>query len=230
MLGDEVDLQFILTNFAPNIRKRFDCDTAIILGTTLLYSIFCIDDSTNNVPFTISSRVRNAFSQIEFDTARVVKRVPAVCTRNEGEIYIDDSISDEQLQAQDNQGTNFTNINRSPGNLTDRPLRDQLRAMQSQLQSVKYTIQVVEKKIEANHLNELRCLSSVSANMKRFAAALARPILATTAIVTSTANLTSCPRTLHDLWDEYTVGIGGAKPTKDYTAQERGKCKYKYYR
>ena len=99
MLGDELDLQFILTNVAPNIRKRLDCDTAIILGAALLYSIFCIDDSTNNVSFTISSRVRNAFSQIGFDTARVVKKVPVVCTRNEGEIYIDNIIPDEQLQA-----------------------------------------------------------------------------------------------------------------------------------
>ena len=95
---------------------------------------------------------------------------------------------------------------------------------------MKCTIHEIEKKIEANHLNEIRCLRSVSANMKRFAAAPARPIIATTAIVTSTANLTSCPRTLHDLWDEYIVGIGGAKPAKDYTAQERGKFKYKYYR
>jgi len=38
------------------------------------------------------------------------------------------------------------------------------------------------------------------------------------------------PRTLHDLWTEWTHGIGGLKPAKDFTREERGrdrtKCKY----
>ena len=44
------------------------------------------------------------------------------------------------------------------------------------------------------------------------------------------ADLTSCPRTLADLWQEYTVGIGGRKPAKDFTPSERGAVKYKYCR
>ena len=38
------------------------------------------------------------------------------------------------------------------------------------------------------------------------------------------------PKTLHDLWTEYQHGVGGMKPAKDFTAEERGKCKHKYCR
>ena len=84
--------------------------------------------------------------------------------------------------------------------------------------------------MEDNHQHETRTVRSISANIKRFSAAPARPVLAITpARANDLANLTACPRTLYDLWDEYTVGIGGSKPAKDFTAQERGRCKYKYY-
>ena len=36
------------------------------------------------------------------------------------------------------------------------------------------------------------------------------------------ATLSSIPKTLHDLWDEYQVGIGGRKASKDFTFHERG--------
>ena len=44
------------------------------------------------------------------------------------------------------------------------------------------------------------------------------------------AKLTKCPKTLHDLWKEFEFGFSGLKPAKDWTAAERGRDKYKYYR
>ncbi|KAL3804094.1 hypothetical protein ACHAWO_009777 [Cyclotella atomus] len=44
------------------------------------------------------------------------------------------------------------------------------------------------------------------------------------------ARLSKCPRTLHDLWGEYELGLGGFKAAKLFTARERGKEKCKYYR
>jgi len=38
------------------------------------------------------------------------------------------------------------------------------------------------------------------------------------------------PKCLHTLWVEYTHGIGGNKPAKDFTSVEKGKCKQKYRR
>ena len=44
------------------------------------------------------------------------------------------------------------------------------------------------------------------------------------------ADLSTCPRTLPDLWQEYTMGIGGRKPARDFTTSERGAVKFKYCR
>ena len=38
------------------------------------------------------------------------------------------------------------------------------------------------------------------------------------------------PKSLADLWSEYTHGIGGRKPARDFTPSERGRCKFKYSR
>ena len=44
------------------------------------------------------------------------------------------------------------------------------------------------------------------------------------------ARLSKCPRDLYCLWKEYEFGLDGKKPAKDYTAVERGQCKYAYSR
>ncbi|KAL3772964.1 hypothetical protein ACHAWO_008694 [Cyclotella atomus] len=44
------------------------------------------------------------------------------------------------------------------------------------------------------------------------------------------ARLSKCPRTLHDLWGEYELGLGGFKAAKLFTARERGNAKCKYRR
>ena len=46
------------------------------------------------------------------------------------------------------------------------------------------------------------------------------------------ATLFPRPRTLQELWTEWMVGIGGRKPAKDFTTQERNHrlVKQKYYR
>jgi hypothetical protein len=44
------------------------------------------------------------------------------------------------------------------------------------------------------------------------------------------AGLSPNPRTLYLLGDEYMNGVGGRKPAKDFTRQERGRVKFKYHR
>jgi len=44
------------------------------------------------------------------------------------------------------------------------------------------------------------------------------------------ATLSKQPRTLYDLWAEYTVGLGGRKPAMHFTSQERTKVKSIYCR
>ena len=44
------------------------------------------------------------------------------------------------------------------------------------------------------------------------------------------AELSPTPRTLYILWQEYQEGIGGRKPARLFTREERGKVKHKYCR
>ena len=170
MLQNKVTDQFVLTHVVPNIRKKYDDATAVIFGTALLYSIFCVDNDFNT-PASICSRVRNAYRSEEYDVnIPPVRRIPIVCTGHEGEIYIDDVVTVAQLQAQGNEGTATANEasqdNRGPSQgLSDRPLRDQIRAIHSQLHSIKSSIQEIYKRFENNHTNEIRHLQSISSNI-----------------------------------------------------------------
>ena len=47
---------------------------------------------------------------------------------------------------------------------------------------------------------------------------------------TTNATLHPSPRTLQPLWQEYLQGLGGRKAAKDFTREERGRCKFKYSR
>ena len=40
----------------------------------------------------------------------------------------------------------------------------------------------------------------------------------------------NAPRTLYDLWIEWTTGLGGNKAAKDFTSHERGQVRFKYCR
>ena len=76
-----------------------------------------------------------------------------------------------------------------------------------------------------------RHYQSLQANIKRIALSPGKPIgRAEHRHVPQNISLSSNPRTLYDLWDEYAIGLGGRKPAKEYTPSERGKVKYKYTR
>ena len=77
-----------------------------------------------------------------------------------------------------------------------------------------------------------RNYQSLQSNIKRIALSPGKPIgrALPRRLVPQQTSLSSNPRTLYDLWEEYTVGLGGRKPAKEYTPTERGKVTYKYTR
>ena len=214
--------EFILRYVMPSSRQRISEEVSKILGTALLFFIF--EDSTNHIPEDIVTRVRNAYAGVSNDpTQNPVARVPVVCTCHEGEVYIDTIASDEDLNNLTAEGDN--NI----GTLNDRPMRDQVRALQSQLMGVKAQLEDISKLIKEENVAKGRQLQALNANIKRIGLSPARPIRQTIGN-TQSATLSAHPRTLYELWDEYVVGIGGRKPAREFTAKDRGRLKYKYYR
>ena len=151
-----------------------------------------------------------------------------MCTGNDGEVYIDEIAPQTNEQQGTQEGQEGTR-DQHQGTINDRPMRDQLRALQSQLQTVKNQIFEIDKRMQDNQLANTRQLQTINANVKRIGASPGRPIRSTSSAPVSAA-LSPHPRTLYELWDEYTQGIGGRKPAREFNAQERGKVKYKYYR
>ena len=97
------------------------------------------------------------------------------------------------------------------------------------MMSLKGVLEEIDKRVKTNHMKEIRQIQSLNANIKRIAAAPARHIQRTV-VLNTISSLSSWPRTVYELWDEYTVGVGGRKPAREFTAHEQSQLKYKYYR
>ena len=216
--------EFILRYVMPSANRRITKEVCIILGKALLFFIF--EDETNHIPEDISTRVKTAYAGVTVDSSQnPVIRVPIVCTGHEGEVYIDTIATDEDLN-----NLAATNGDNNIGTLNDRPMRDQVRALQSQLMGVKAQLEDITKLIKEENIAKGRQLQALNANIKRIGLSPARPIRLTVGISSQSASLSPHPRNLYELWDEYVIGIRGRKPAREFTSTDRGKLKYKYYR
>ena len=211
--------EFILRYVMPSANRRINKEVCIILGKALLFSIF--EDDENHIPEDISTRVKTAYAGVAVDPSQnPVIRVPIVCTGHEGEVYIDTIAIDEDLN-----NLAAANGDNNIGTLNGRPMRDQVRALQSQLMGVKAQLEDITKLIKEENIAKGQQLHALNANIKRIGLSPARPIRLTVGISSQSASLSPHPRTLYELWDKHVIGIGGRKPAREFTATDRGKLK-----
>ena len=160
------------------MEQQTDDNFTLILGTVLLYMIY--QDEDNQIPNFIKKRVLDAMPTVSrTPNENPVRRIPVVCTGNDGEVYIDEILSAEETQgrqpSEEAQGSQATE-QRVTGSLTDRPIRDQLRAVQSQLQGIKNMLAIINKHQVADALANTRQLQTINANIKRVGLSPGRPI------------------------------------------------------
>jgi hypothetical protein len=127
-------------------------------------------------------------------------------------------------------------------------------AQSSQIQTLLLSINRLDKRQAENqqqvqqHMSELRSYTEtqfkqVHTNMNRFAASPTRRLGSTRPGASeasicqtlnntydSTAKLSSCPRKLLLLWQEYLYGLEGNIAAKNFTSVERGCVKFKFFR
>ena len=225
-----IDNDFILNYVVPKMRSRVDEQVCVILGTALLY--FCFThQAVAEVPPSILSAVHTAYRSIDRRPGDAVpnnpvKKVLLILSGQEGEVYLDEAVEDAEAGRNDDSGGGLR-----PTSITDRPTRDQLRALHSQLVVVKSSISKLERMITEEKVTAQRYYQSMQANIKRIAMSPGRRIpTAVEPVVREQVTLSSNPRTLYDLWEEYNTGIGGRKAAKHFSPSERGKVKYKYTR
>ena len=87
------------------------------------------------------------------------------------------------------------------GSLADRPLQDQMRALQSQLQGLKRQITEIDNRLVNDNLATIKQHQTLNENIKRIGLSPGRPIRYTTSQLVS-ADISLYPRTLYELWNE----------------------------
>ena len=153
---------------------------------------------------------------------------------SDGEVFLD-----EIVEVRDPQTGNRVPLNDEVhsyiAGMSERSAADLLRGIQSQLFSLKASFLSLEEKMLTNDAVVERKLTDIQQGVQRLNNTPERRIRAPSTVLISTndrleTGLSCLPKTLYDLWEEYTVGLEGRKLAKYYPSVERERCKYKYTR
>ena len=222
--GSRIDGNWIRTHVIPNTSLMFEEDVTRVLGPALLWA--CFDrEASEYVPLGIKTHAVEAYNEIEgrLEGNPVMKR-RIIISGNEDQLAINELVED--VAATPNQVGGGGPVE-----------RNDFLALQSEIRAMRQEIDRINDRlirIETTHTNGL---AQVNANIGRIAHWPAQPIQNNNENlperlggVEPTATLSSCPRTLYVLWQEWEVGIGGRKAARLFTARERGRVKYSYHR
>jgi hypothetical protein len=237
--GSGISDDWILEYVVPHIRMRFSRSVALVLGRALLWAVF--EDFGVYLPIALRNRIQTAYADIPgrqlVAGENPVKRVPLVVSGNEGEVYIDELAGDDD----DDDGERPRRRARYE--------RNELLGLHSQVTLLRQENVQLRAQGERQSNRSDEQFATLGRLMRRLLGQAARPIMNVItgepavaaageaaplalplAAPVVAATLSSLPRTLHALWIEYEFGTGGKKPAKDFTAAERGRCKYTYHR
>jgi hypothetical protein len=235
---------FILNYVTPHVRTRTGDRTAIVLGRALLWYAFS-DEGSGDLPPDLFGRIHQAYADEIAnnlpDGTNPVKKIPLVITGNEGEVYIDE-IPDGMV-GNDANGRAGNNVG---GGFIDRPVRQQLLAIHSQLLGLTRADEELRGAIQNFQIQSTRQFKTLNSNLNRIAIQPARRVAPNagndgndgqhhnnpTAAGNNggVATLSPTPRCLYILWQEYQDGIGGRKAARLFTLRERGKVKQQFSR
>ena len=235
-----IDNNFILQYIMKDVLECYEREVCIVLGVALLFYMFTPEGKTIAPSFLLNSVHENyhRLHNKELDT-NPVERIALMAHGCDGEVFLDEII-EERRDPQDPQpGNRVLRNDEAHSHITgmsEQSAADRLRGMQSQLSSLKASVLSLEEKMLANDAIVDRKLTSIQRGVQRLNDSPGRRIRASgTAVHVGRddrleTDLSRLPKTLYELWDEYTVGLEGRKPAKLYTSTERGRCKYKYTR
>jgi hypothetical protein len=232
---------FILQYVTPHVRTRTGDPTAIVLGRALLWYTFS-EFGDADLPLDLFQRINEAYKEIGNDLpegTNPVKKIPLVITGNEGEVYVDE-IPDGFIGNNDNAGGG----NNVAGAFIDRPVRQQLLAIHSQLLGLTRADVELRTAIENYQIQSTRQYQTLNSNLRRIAIQPARRVApngnngnqqqqnnnVAAGNNGGVATLSPTPRCLYTLWQENQVGFGGRKAARLFTARERGQVKHKFSR
>jgi hypothetical protein len=231
---------------------KFGSDVAFVLGSAILWVLH--SPYFLMVPGSLRDDIRLAYADVKPDgfNENPMQKIPLIICGNEGRVHIIDA--PQGFHAGTIQG-DAANNNALPVGFQDRPLQDQMMVLYSQNAILGREFSELRASVENTAATSLRNYNVLNRNKNRIAMAPARlagpaaagqPVAAggnnnqaggnnnqqqaNANLVVGGGTLSPLPRTLYDLWVEFTIGIGGRKAARDFTARERGVDKYRYYR
>ena len=245
---------WLLTHVLPNFSRSTTLSqhVALVLAPAVLWAAF--DDSMEAcMPHTLRDRIQAAYNSLENrlpDGQNPVQRIPIIVTGHDDQVFITEVFPDEDVDGGGNGAGNIA-ANVEAGGGRD----DLLRAVHAQVgiqrreghtrgetilsrldQLREYTVQMDQRQnLQMNRMH--RSIHRIALQPVQRPAHIGGVDAAvdggqeTDGMVSRlNATLVKNPRSLHIIWQEYELGIGGRKPAKNFTAAERGRVKYAYYR
>jgi hypothetical protein len=246
--GSGITSEWYMENVVPSMRAYYSNDNTIchVLALPLLYA--CLHpDLMDTVPLTIALPIQQAYERVRVLEANVnpVKKVHLSITRLQDRLCIDEvevieidgeivgGNGDRRQQQQDPNNniiliqmqqlkqqiaTQYDHLQQSVTNLRSE-ISDKHQIIQRNINRIfiqppRQGTQQQRRERENHENNNIEAALQLNEEAPR-------QLLAA---------LSKTPRSLFDLWIEYTSGIGGNKPAKDFTFVERGFCKFKYCR
>jgi hypothetical protein len=237
----------------PGICQYFGNTNPIchVLALPILFA--CFDPELKlTVPADLLKRITDAYSLIAVlpETLNPVQRVLLNIYRINESLQMDELIIDDNITNNNDNNIN-NNINNINNNRRQQHNDNAINALFVQNQQLKQQL-LTHQDETTNSINTLKVdvmkkLNIINNNIHRIAIQpprMATPQQQATNIISAAqaegeaevfrrqqlAVLSPHPRNLHELWAEYNFGIGGRKAAKEFTAEERGKNKYKYCR
>ena len=234
--------------------REFGRNIALVLGGALLWRIFD-NDEKNVVPRGIRSRVVAAYNDLcslqrcTLSTGENPVQKSQLCVYGEEDTVVIELLLTDGDNGDDIEHRNSNAVDVNTLNNRSRQLRDeQMKFMNSQLIALRRENAELRSELTRQSQINLTWFKTMNRNlmylMKKptnFAgtntvteADMANHIERETLTLQErekVASLSKCPKTLHVLWQEFELGLGGRKPAKDFTPQERGgRNKHSYFR
>ena len=232
--------QWILDYVVPHMAEHLPRQVSIVLGRALLWKIF--HRSGHDLPSEIRERVMDAYSDlvgpaVVEEGENPVQKIPLGVAGVDSELIIDEIMGGG---GEDNGG----NPNGGHGDYRSNNglHRQEVRLLSSQVLHLRRELSDSIAELERRDAVFKQKLTKLNNNISRLAAAPGRRSIAnvgargmeggppgdgqpTRRLV---ASLGSRPKTLHDLWVEYSLGTSGKKAARDFSDSERGKVKSVY--
>jgi len=236
--------QWILDYVVPNLLQRQELEAkhriprqvCVVLGRALLWKIF--SEGAQYLPQSIVSRVRTAYNDIG-DRCTLeagdnpVRKAPIGVTGADAELVVE-----ELLNLAPEGGDPPANSNQDPR--VRRSLEGQeTRILSSQVVHLRREFADFRAEGARRDQQVMYRLTQINRNVQRVAAAPGRRRVVgedesnadasgTGRPVRLGATLSNRPKSLHDLWAEYSTGLCGRKAAQHFTPNERGRVKSVY--